>query len=45
MAVKTNTGIKLDTPKVSRPGVHAKKKTSKLKTSKNYKKQYNSQGR
>jgi hypothetical protein len=45
MAVKTNTSIKLDTPKVSRPGVHAKKKTSKLKTSKNYKKQYNSQGR
>jgi len=45
MAVKTNTGIKLDAPKVSRHGVHAKKKTSKLKTSKNYKKQYNSQGR
>jgi len=45
MAVNTNTSIKLDTPKVSRPGVHAKKKTSKLKTSKNYKKQYNSQGR
>jgi hypothetical protein len=45
MAIKTNTSTKLDTPKVSRPGVHAKKKTSKLKTSKNYKKQYNSQGR
>jgi hypothetical protein len=31
--------------KVSNPGVHAKKKTSKLKTSKNYKKPYNRQGR
>lgn len=45
MAIKTNTSTKLDTTKVSRPGVHSKKKTSKLKTSKNYKKQYNSQGR
>ena len=31
--------------KVKRPGVHAKTKTSKSKTSKNYKKRYNSQGR
>jgi hypothetical protein len=31
--------------KVSRPGVHAKTKTSKLKSSKNYKKSYTSQGR
>lgn len=31
--------------KVSRPGVHSKCKTSKLKSSKNYKKSYNSQGR
>jgi len=31
--------------KVSRPGVHAKTKTSKLKTSKNYKKSYKGQGR
>jgi len=31
--------------KVSRPGVHAKTKTSKLKSSKNYKKAYKSQGR
>jgi hypothetical protein len=30
---------------VSRPGVHAKTKTSKLKTSKNYKKTYAGQGR
>lgn len=28
-----------------RPGVHSKKGTSKNKTSKNYKKQYKSQGR
>lgn len=31
--------------KVSRPGVHSKKKNSKLKSSKNYVKPYNSQGR
>lgn len=31
--------------KVSRPGVHAKSKTSKLKKSKNYKKAYRAQGR
>lgn len=31
--------------KVSRPGVHAKTKTSKSKNSKNYKKAYRSQGR
>ena len=30
--------------KVSRPGVHAKTKTSKLKGSKNYKKLYRGQG-
>lgn len=30
---------------VSRPGVHAKAKTSKLKSSKNYKKLYKGQGR
>lgn len=32
-------------PDVSRPGVHAKTKTSSLKTSKNYKKKYKGQGR
>ena len=32
-------------PKVKRPGVHAKSKTSKLKTSKNYVKKYRAQGR
>lgn len=31
--------------KVTRPGVHAKTKTSKTKTSKNYKKSYAGQGR
>ena len=31
--------------KVSRPGVHAKTKTSNLKSSKNYKKRYKGQGR
>lgn len=31
--------------KVSRTGVHAKTKTSKLKTSKNYRKSYKGQGR
>ena len=31
--------------KVSRPGIHAKTKTSKNKTSKNYKKSYRGQGR
>lgn len=32
-------------PKVKRPGVHAKSKTSKLKSSKHYKKSYRGQGR
>lgn len=31
--------------KTERPGVHSKSKTSKLKTSKNYKKKYKGQGR
>lgn len=30
--------------RIRRKGVHAKSKTSKLKTSKNYKKSYNGQG-
>ena len=45
MAKLTNAVQKLETPKVNRPGVHSKKKTSSLKTSKNYKKAYRSQGR
>ena len=32
-------------PRKKRPGVHAKSKTSKLKSSKNYTKSYSSQGR
>ena len=32
-------------PKVKRPGVHSKTKTSKNKNSKNYVKPYNSQGK
>lgn len=31
--------------KVSRPGVHAKTRTSNLKTSKNYRKKYRGQGK
>jgi hypothetical protein len=34
----------LSKAKVKRPGVHSKKKTSSLKSSKNYKKLYNAQG-
>ena len=34
----------LSKPKVKRPGVHAKTKNSKLKSSKNYVKQYKQQG-
>ena len=43
--IKENTGKKLVKPKVSRPGIHSKTKTSKLKSSKNYKKGYRAQGR
>ncbi len=40
----SNSSVKLKTSKVSRPGVHSKTKTSKLKQSKNYKKSYKGQG-
>ena len=43
--VKENGSNKFAKVKVSRPGIHAKTKTSKLKSSKNYKKSYNAQGR
>lgn len=44
--VKTaSTATKVEKPKVSRPGVHAKSKTSSLKSSKNYKKLYRGQGK
>ncbi|MEY4332370.1 MAG: hypothetical protein RLZZ196_1108 [Bacteroidota bacterium] len=43
--VKTSTTTSWKAkPKVSRPGVHAKTKTSKSKSSKNYKKTYRGQG-
>jgi len=43
--VKTNSGVaKVEKSKVARPGVHAKSKTSALKSSKNYKKLYSGQG-
>lgn len=45
MAKVTNSVGKIDSPKVSRPGIHAKTKTSKLKKSRNYKKAYAGQGR
>lgn len=44
--VKTSSTVtKVEKPKVSRPGVHAKSKTSSLKSSKNYKKLYRGQGK
>lgn len=46
MARLKESGVaKLAKVKVSRPGVHSKTRTSKLKSSKNYKKAYKSQGR
>ncbi len=41
----TSTSTKLENPKRKRPGVHSKSKTSKLKSSKNYKKLYRGQGK
>ena len=43
--IKDMSGTQKVTVKVSRPGVHAKTKTSKLKTSKKYKKLYRGQGK
>lgn len=37
--------IKVEKPKVKRPGIHSKAKTSSLKSSKNYKKLYRGQGK
>jgi len=45
MAKAKNESIKLEKKKISRPGVHAKSKTSSLKESKSYKKSYKGQGR
>lgn len=43
---KTTSTVKafIKGPKVKRPGVHSKCKTSHLKTSRNYKKAYRGQG-
>ena len=41
----SSTPTKVNKPKVSRPGIHAKCKISKLKSSKNYKKLYRGQGK
>jgi hypothetical protein len=45
MAKQTNALEKKVKIKVSRPGVHAKSQTSKLKSSKHYKKSYVGQGK
>jgi hypothetical protein len=48
MAAKTKTTSSISfnkKPRKKRPGVHAKSKSSKIKTSKNYIKQYISQGK
>lgn len=42
---KSESSAKRVKAKVSRPGVHAKTRTSKSKTSKHYKKTYKGQGR
>jgi len=44
-AKSTTTAAVHVKPNISRPGVHAKTKTSISKTSKNYKKRYKGQGR
>jgi len=43
--IKETSYKAFSTTKVSRPGVHSKTKTSKLKSSKNYKKLYRGQGK
>lgn len=45
MAKAAQSSVKVKNTKVSRPGIHAKSKTSKLKSSKNYKKLYGGQGK
>ena len=42
---KMSASVYQEKPKVNRPGVHAKSKTSNSKRSKNYKKKYRGQGR
>ena len=45
MAKGLTLGNYVDKPKKKRPGVHAKSKSSKLKSSKLYKKTYRGQGK
>ena len=44
MAKQTSVIVKIERD-INRPNIHAKSKTSQLKTSKNYKKKYAGQGR
>lgn len=44
MAKQTAVTVKIE-KSVSRPGIHSKNKSSKLKSSKNYKKSYRGQGK
>jgi len=44
MAKQTSFIVKIE-KNISRPNIHAKSKSSQLKTSKNYKKKYAGQGR
>jgi len=41
----SSVSVKKIRKKVTRPGVHSKTQSSKIKTSKNYKKPYKGQGR
>ena len=45
MAKLHHTSAKIEKTKVRRKGVHAKSKTSNLKSSKNYTKKYRAQGK
>lgn len=45
MAKQAGNNVKIQTPKKKRPGVHAKKGSSKIKTSKLYRKRNVGQGR
>ena len=45
MAKGINLGNYMERPKRKRPGVHAKSKSSKLKSSRNYVKAYRGQGK
>jgi len=42
---KMNFAVFIKKPKIKRPGIHAKTKSSNLKQSKNYVKQYRGQGK